>query len=40
MEAVEEFTAVLTARAEFSGMGTVTTATKSGTNGYHGSLFW
>src|SRR5262249_26196184 len=41
VEAVEEFTAnVLTARAEFGGMGTVTTATKSGTNEYHGALFW
>src|SRR5215831_11882249 len=41
IEAVEEFTAnVLTTRAEFGGMGTVTTATKSGTNQVHGSLFW
>ena len=41
VEAVQEFTAnVLTTRAEFGGMGTVTTATKSGTNQYHGALFW
>jgi len=41
VEAVQEFTAsVLTTRAEFSGMGTVTTATKSGANQFHGSLFW
>ncbi len=41
VEAVQEFTAnVLTARAEFGGMGTITTATKSGTNDYHGSVFW
>ncbi|WP_321470179.1 carboxypeptidase-like regulatory domain-containing protein [uncultured Paludibaculum sp.] len=41
MEAVEEFTANLTTnRAEFGGLGTVTTVTKSGTNQYHGDLFW
>jgi hypothetical protein len=41
MEAIQEFTAdVLTTRAEFSGMGTVTTATRSGTNGFHGGAFW
>ncbi len=40
MEAVQEFTAnVLTSRAEFSGMGTVTVATKSGTNEWHGGLY-
>jgi len=40
MEAVQEFTAnVLTTRAEFSGMGTVTTATRSGTNEWHGGLY-
>ena len=41
VEAIQEFTAnLLTTRAEFGGMGTITTATKSGTNAYHGSLFW
>ncbi len=41
MESVGEFTAnVLTNRAEFSGMGTITTVTKSGTNQYHGDIFW
>ena len=41
VEAVQEFTAsVLTTRAEFGGMGTVTTATKSGANQFHGGLFW
>lgn len=41
VEAVQEFTAeVLTTRAEFGGMGTVTSATKSGTNDFHGSAFW
>jgi hypothetical protein len=41
VEAVQEFTAnVLTTRAEFGGMGTITTATKSGTNGFHGAAFW
>jgi hypothetical protein len=41
VEAVQEFTAnLLTTRAEFGGMGTITTATKSGANAYHGGLFW
>src|ERR1051326_8959903 len=41
VEAVREFTAsVLTTRAEFSGMGTITTATKSGANEFHGGVFW
>ena len=41
VEAVQEFTAnVLTTRAEFGGMGTVATATKSGANQFHGGLFW
>ena len=40
MEAIQEFTAnVLTTRAEFAGMGTVTTATKSGTNEFHGGVY-
>jgi hypothetical protein len=41
VEAIQEFTAnVLTARAEFSGMGTITTATRSGTNQFHGGVYW
>ena len=41
VEAIQEFTAsLLTTRAEFGGMGTITTATKSGANSLHGSLFW
>jgi hypothetical protein len=41
VEAIQEFTAnVLTTRAEFGGMGTVTTATRSGTNQIHGGVFW
>ena len=41
VEAVQEFTAeVLTTRAEFGGMGTITSATKSGTDEYHGEAFW
>jgi hypothetical protein len=41
VEAIQEFTAnVLTTRAEFGGMGTVTTATKSGTNQFHGAVYW
>jgi hypothetical protein len=41
VEAIQEFTAsVLTTRAEFGGMGTITTATKSGANQIHGGLFW
>src|SRR5581483_2480032 len=40
MEAVQEFTAnLLTARAEFSGMGTVTIATRSGANALHGGVY-
>jgi hypothetical protein len=41
VEAIQEFSAnILTSRAEFGGMGTITTATKSGTNRFHGNLFW
>jgi hypothetical protein len=41
VEAVQEFTAqVLTTRAEFGGMGTITSATKSGTNQFHGVAYW
>jgi len=41
MESVEEFTANIAGnRAEFSGLGTVTTVTKTGTNELHGSVFW
>src|SRR5215471_4232509 len=41
VEAVEEFTAnVLTTRAEFGGMGTITSVTKSGSNGFHGVAYW
>lgn len=41
IEAVQEFTVnLLTTRAEFGGMGTVTTATKSGSNRYHGGVYW
>lgn len=41
MESVEEFTAnILTNRAEFGGMGTIVTVTKSGANQYHGGIFW
>lgn len=41
MESVEEFTANIAGnRAEFSGLGAVTTVTKTGTNELHGSLFW
>ncbi|MCX7603983.1 MAG: carboxypeptidase regulatory-like domain-containing protein, partial [Bryobacteraceae bacterium] len=41
MESVEEFTASIAGnRAEFSGLGTVTTVTKTGTNELHGALFW
>lgn len=41
MEAIQEFTAVtMTARAEFGGMGTVTIATASGGNQYHGGVWW
>ncbi len=41
MESVEEFTAnILTNRAEFGGMGTITSVTKSGGNAFHGGVFW
>lgn len=41
MESVEEFTAnVAGNRAEFSGLGNVTTVTKTGTNQMHGAFFW
>jgi hypothetical protein len=41
VEAIQEFTAnVMTSRAEFGGMGTVTTATKAGTNEIHGGVYW
>ncbi|HKE22590.1 MAG TPA: TonB-dependent receptor [Bryobacteraceae bacterium] len=41
MEAIQEFTAVtLTGRAEFGGMGTVTVATRSGSNEFHGGVWW
>src|ERR1051326_169404 len=41
VEAIQEFTANgLTSRAEFGGMGTITTVTKSGTNDYHADIFW
>lgn len=41
MESVEEFTANIAGnRAEFSGLGNVTTVTRTGTNELHGSLFW
>lgn len=40
MEAIQEFSAnVLTTRAEFGGMGTITTATKSGGNRFHGGVY-
>lgn len=41
MESVEEFTAnITTNRAEFSGLGAVTTVTKAGSNQFHGTIFW
>ncbi len=41
MESLQEFTAnVLTNRAEFGGMGVVTSVTRSGGNQVHGSVFW
>lgn len=41
MESVEEFTAnVNSNRAEFSGVGNITSVTRSGGNQFHGSLFW
>jgi len=40
MEAIQEFSAnILTNRAEFGGMGTITTATRGGGNQFHGSLY-
>lgn len=40
-ESIQEFTAnILTNRAEFGGMGTVTTVTRAGSNPFHGSVFW
>ncbi len=40
-ESVEEFTAnVNSNRAEFGGIGNITTVTKAGTNNYHGGVFW
>lgn len=41
MESVQEFTAnIVTNKAEFNGLGAVTTVTKSGTNQLHGDIFW
>ena len=41
MESVQEFTAnIATSRAEFGGMATITTVTRSGANDLHGSLYW
>jgi hypothetical protein len=41
MESLAEFTGnVMTNRAEFGGIGTITSVTKSGTNDVHGSVFW
>ncbi|MBL8242177.1 MAG: TonB-dependent receptor [Bryobacterales bacterium] len=41
MESVGEFTAnILSNKAEFGGMGVVTSVTRSGGNKYHGDLFW
>jgi hypothetical protein len=41
VEAIQEFTVdLLTTRAEFGGMGTVTTATRSGANQFHIGVFW
>ncbi|MBL8211102.1 MAG: carboxypeptidase regulatory-like domain-containing protein, partial [Bryobacterales bacterium] len=40
-ESVEEFTANMNSnRAEFGGIGNITTVTKAGTNNYHGGVFW
>jgi hypothetical protein len=40
-ESVDEFTAnVNSNRAEFGGIGNITTVTKAGTNQYHGTAFW
>jgi len=41
MEAIQEFTAnILTNRAEFGRLGTITTVTRAGTNDYHADIFW
>jgi len=41
MESVGEFTAnILSNKAEFGGMGVVTSVTRSGGNRYHGDIFW
>jgi hypothetical protein len=41
VEAIQEFAAnTLTTRAEFGGMGTITSVTKSGANQFHGNVFW
>ncbi len=41
MESIQEFTAnILTNRAEFGGMGAITTVTRAGTNAFHGDIFW
>jgi hypothetical protein len=41
MESVQEFTAnVVTNKAEFGGLGAVTTVTRAGTNQWHGDVFW
>ncbi|MGH9722392.1 MAG: carboxypeptidase regulatory-like domain-containing protein, partial [Bryobacteraceae bacterium] len=41
MESIEEFTAsVLTNRAEFGGMGNISTVTRAGANRHHAGLFW
>jgi outer membrane receptor protein involved in Fe transport len=41
MESVGEFTAnILSNKAEFGGMGVITSVTRSGSNAFHGDLFW
>jgi hypothetical protein len=41
MESIAEFTAnTLSNRAEFGGMGMITSVTKSGTNTFHANIFW
>src|SRR3954467_15616017 len=41
VEAIQEFAAnILTTRAEFGGMGTITSVTRSGNNRFHGNVFW
>jgi len=41
MESVSEFTAnILSNKAEFGGMGVITSVTRSGSNRFHGDLFW